>query len=222
MHQQHDRSDERHGDERADGKAEDAVELQFAEPMAYDRRHEQHADERGQQPGRPNDERSGQRKVNRGDRDKSQYRLPARFRLVNMTVVCLHRPPLITRTEATRECECRAGGRQRGTAIWRIGTRLSGPAGSAEIIVYRITMLSEASYSRTAMETAVRSRDWSTRSFASGVATPANCTRVFSHRVQRWAEEQDRSALFRWFALPVSTLLLVDGLAGGLAECGHE
>ena len=72
VHQQHDRSDERHGDERADGKAEDAVKLQFAEPMAYDRRHEQDADERGQQPGRPNDERPGQRKINRGDGDKSQ------------------------------------------------------------------------------------------------------------------------------------------------------
>ena len=33
---------------------------------------------------------------------------------------------------------------------------------------------------------------------------------------------KDRSALFRSIALPVSTLLLVDGLAGGLAECGHE
>ena len=72
VYQQHDRGDERHGDERADGKAEDAVELQFAEAMAYNRWHEQHTDERGQQPGRPNDERPGQRKVNRGDGDKSQ------------------------------------------------------------------------------------------------------------------------------------------------------
>ena len=94
VHQQHDRSDERHGNERADDKAEDAVELQFAEPMAYDRRHEQDADERRQQRGRPNDERPGQRKINRGDGDKSQYRLPARFRLVNMAFVCLHVPRL--------------------------------------------------------------------------------------------------------------------------------
>ena len=72
VHQQHDRSDERHGDERADGKAEDAVELQFAEPMAYDRRHEQDADKSGQQTCQPNDERPGQREINRGDSDKSQ------------------------------------------------------------------------------------------------------------------------------------------------------
>ena len=38
------------------------------------------------------------------------------------------------------------------------------------MIVYGITMLSEASYSRMMIETAVRSRDWSTRSFTRGVA----------------------------------------------------
>lgn len=79
-------------------------------------------------------------------------------------------------------------------------------------------MLSEASYPWMAIQTAVRNRDWSTRSFTSGVAQfEATALGLFPT-----LSKGGPIALFRWFARPVSTLQLVDGLAGGLAHCGHE
>src|SRR4029077_8409372 len=112
---------------------------------------------------------------------------------------------LIARTEATANAGQEAD--NGGPAIWAYRNHtLRAPAGSAKIIVYGITMLSEALYSRTMIETVVRSRDWS-----AFLPVALRNSRQLHQACFPPSLKVDGSALFRWFARPVSTLQLVDG-----------